>query len=72
MYVKQFLFVSHSYLRQRDDALCGWPAAEPPAPPWPPASGGQSCHDRQTGMPARDEPALAVPNPSRQPPALAG
>lgn len=37
MYVKNFLFVSHSYLSQRDDVLCGWPPAEPPAPPAPSA-----------------------------------
>ncbi len=62
MYVKNFLFVSHSYLSQRDDVLCGWPPAEPPAPPASPAAepvaagpagGDESCHDRQTEMPER-------------------
>lgn len=42
MYVKNFLFVSHSYLSQRDDVLCGWPPAEPPAPPASSASSALS------------------------------
>ncbi|WP_198256460.1 hypothetical protein [Burkholderia plantarii] len=33
--MKNFLFVSYSYLSRRDDVPCGWPPAEPPAPPAP-------------------------------------